>query len=141
RDSRRSSPIRGPLPATRPEHSRPGLMPLDTLVSGRIATFAGDTGFGWVEAIGIREGRVAFAGSAVDLESRADPHTRRIELEPGEIAIPALTDAHLHLAGAALAAEQVDLATAPTIDEGLARIGAMAARLPADAWILGAGWH
>jgi len=59
-------------------------MPLDTLVTGRIATFAGDSGFGWVEAIGIRDGKVAFAGSAVDLESRADPHTRRIELEPGE---------------------------------------------------------
>jgi predicted amidohydrolase YtcJ len=115
-------------------------MPLDTLVSGRIATFAGDAGYGWAEAIGIRDGKVAFAGSAVDLESRADPHTRRVELEPGEIAIPALTDAHLHLAGAALAAEQVDLATAPTIDEGLARIRAMAWRLPEDAWILGGGW-
>src|SRR5919197_620182 len=115
-------------------------MPLDALVTGRIATFAGDSGFGWVEAIGIRDGKVAFAGSAVDLESRADPHTRRVELEPGEIAIPALTDAHLHLAGAALAAEQVDLATAATLDEGLARIRSMAHRLPADAWILGGGW-
>lgn len=115
-------------------------MPLETLITGRIATFSGTAGFGWVEAIGIREGKVAFAGSAVDLESRADPHTRRVELEPGEIAIPALTDAHLHLAGAALAAEQVDLATAPTIDEGLARIRAMRERLPADAWILGGGW-
>jgi predicted amidohydrolase YtcJ len=110
------------------------------LITGRIATFAGDAGFGWVEAVGIREGKIAFAGSAVDLESRADPHTRRIALEPGEIAIPALTDAHLHLAGAALAAEQVDLATAPTLDEGLARIRAMAERLPEDAWILGGGW-
>jgi predicted amidohydrolase YtcJ len=115
-------------------------VPLETLVTGRIATFAGEAGFGWVEAIGIREGKVAFAGSAVDLESRADPHTRRIELEPGEIAIPALTDAHLHLAGASLAAEQVDLATAPTLEEGLARIRAMASRPPADAWILGGGW-
>jgi predicted amidohydrolase YtcJ len=115
-------------------------MPLDTLVTGRIATFAGDAGFGWVEAIGIRDGKVAFAGSAVDLESRADPHTRRVDLDPGEIAIPALTDAHLHLAGASIAAEQVELASAPTLDEGLARVRAMADRLPADAWILGGGW-
>ena len=115
-------------------------MPLDALVTGRIATFAGDAGYGWVEAIGIRDGTVAFAGSAVDLETRADPHTRRVDLEPGEIAIPALTDAHLHLAGASLAAEQVDLATAPTLEEGLSRIRAMAERLPAEAWILGGGW-
>jgi predicted amidohydrolase YtcJ len=115
-------------------------VPLDSLVSGRIATFAGDAGFGWVEAIGIRDGKVAFAGSAIDLETRADPHTRRVELAPGEIAIPALTDAHLHLAGASIAAEQVDLATAPTIDEGLARVRTMAGRLAGDAWILGGGW-
>jgi predicted amidohydrolase YtcJ len=115
-------------------------MPLETLLTGRIATFAGDAGFGWVEAIGIREGKVAFAGSAVDLESRADPHTRRIELEPGEIAIPALTDAHLHFAGAALAAEQVDLNSAMTVDEGLERVAAMASKAAAPGWILGGGW-
>src|SRR4029079_17237045 len=97
-------------------------MPLDALVHGRIATFAGASGFGWVEAIGIRDGKVAFAGSAVDLETRADPHTRRLDVDPAAIALPPLTDAHLHLAGASLAAEQVDLATAPTLDEGLARI-------------------
>ena len=77
-------------------------MPLDTLITGRIATLAGDPGFGWVEAIGIRDGRVAFAGSEVALETRADPFTERIALEPDEVAIPGLTDAHLHLAGAAL---------------------------------------
>ena len=41
-------------------------MPLDALVTGRIATFAGDAGFGWVEAVGITDGKVSFAGSAVE---------------------------------------------------------------------------
>ena len=40
-------------------------MPLDMLITGRIATLSGDSGFGWVEAIGIRDGRIAFAGSEV----------------------------------------------------------------------------
>ena len=115
-------------------------MPLDTLVSGRIATFAGDSGFGWVEAIGIRDGKVAFAGSAVELETRADPHTRRIEMEPGEIAIPALTDAHLHVIDAALAAELVNLSAADSLDEALAMIGERAAAVPAPSWILGGSW-
>ena len=115
-------------------------MPLDTLVTGRIATFAGEAGFGWVEAIGIRDGKVAFAGSAVDLETRADPYTRRVELDPGEIAIPALTDAHLHFAGAAMAAEQVDLNSATSVEEGLERVAAMAANGPVPGWILGGGW-
>ena len=61
-------------------------MPLDALITGRIATLAGDAGFGWVEAIGVRDGRVAFAGTEVDLETRADPLTERISLEPDEVA-------------------------------------------------------
>ncbi len=115
-------------------------MPLDTLVTGRIATFAGSAGYSWVEAVGIRGGKIAFAGSAVDLETRADPLTQRIELEPGEIAIPGLTDAHLHFAGAALAAEQVDLTPTQTVEEGLERIAAAAAKVAAPGWILGGGW-
>jgi predicted amidohydrolase YtcJ len=115
-------------------------MPLDTLVTGRIATLEGDTGFGWVEAVGIRDGRIAFAGSEVDLETRADPFTRRIRLEPDQVAIPGLTDAHLHLAQAAIAARQVDLTDASTLAEGLERVAAAHVALPADAWIEGHGW-
>ena len=95
-------------------------MPLDALVTGRIATFAGEAGFGWVEAIGIKNGRVAFAGSAIELETRADPFTVRHELDPDEVAIPGLTDSHLHLADGGIALEQVDLPRPPTLDEGLA---------------------
>lgn len=116
-------------------------MPLDTLVTGRIATLAGDAGFGWVEALGIRDGRVAFAGSEIDLETRADPHTERIALEPDEVAIPGLTDAHLHLAEVAASGHHVDLGDAGTLTDGLRRIGAAHAALPdAGAWLEGRGW-
>jgi predicted amidohydrolase YtcJ len=116
-------------------------MPLDLLVTGRIATLAGDDGFGWVEAIGIRGGRVAFAGSEVALETRADPFTERIVLEPDEVAIPGLTDAHLHLAAAAAATRQVDLSDAATLADGLERIRAgHQALTDPDAWLEGHGW-
>ena len=116
-------------------------MPLDALITGRIATLAGEAGFGWVEAIGIRDGRVAFAGTAVSLETRADPHTVRISLEPDEVAIPGLTDAHLHLAQCAIASGQVDLSDARTLDEGLTRIRAAHEGLKdPDAWLEGHGW-
>ena len=116
-------------------------MPLDALVTGRIATLAGEAGFGWVEALGIRDGRVAFAGTEVDLETRADPHTERIALEPGEVAIPGLTDAHLHLSHCAVAARQVNLTDARTIADGMAMIRAAHEQLadPA-AWLEGHGW-
>src|SRR6185295_5908681 len=97
-------------------------MPLDTLITGRIATFAGDDGFGWVEAIGIRDGRIAFAGSEVYLETRADPFTERIALEPDEVAIPGLTDAHLHLARVASSMGQIDLTDAATLANGLQQV-------------------
>lgn len=115
-------------------------MPLETLITGRIATLAGDTGFGWVEAIGIRDGRVAFAGTEVDLETRADPFTERIRLDPGQVAIPGLTDAHLHLAQAAMATRQVDLEDAPSIEEGLRWLREAHERLPDGAWLEGHGW-
>ena len=115
-------------------------MPLEALITGRIATLAGEEGFGWVEAVGIRDGRIAFAGSEVDLETRADPFTERIRLEPDQVAIPGLTDAHLHLAQAALASRHVDLGDAATLDEGLAWLRAAHERLPADAWLEGFGW-
>ena len=97
-------------------------MPLDALVTGRIATFAGESGFGWVEAVGIKNGRVAFAGSAIELETRADPFTVRHELDPDEVAIPGLTDAHLHLADGGIALEQVDLEESRSLDDGLALV-------------------
>jgi predicted amidohydrolase YtcJ len=115
-------------------------MPLDALVTGRIATFAGAAGFGWVEAIGIKDGKVAFAGSAVDLESRADPHTQRFELDPGEIVVPGLIDAHLHLIDAALEAERVDLTSCASLEAGVEAIRAYGATLATESWLEGAGW-
>ena len=116
------------------------LMPLDALVTGAGSRRSPATrGFGWVEAVGITDGRVAFAGSAVELETRADPHTRRIELEPDEVAIPGLTDAHLHLAEAASPLDRIDLTAAATLDgwAGADRRRATRSPMP-DAWLEGA---
>jgi predicted amidohydrolase YtcJ len=115
-------------------------MPLEALVTGRIATLAGDAGFGWVEAVGITRGRVAFAGSAVQLETRADPFTVRFELDPDEVAIPGLTDSHLHLAEGGIALEHVDLSQVATLEAGLALIAATHEGLSAEDWLQGHGW-
>ena len=115
-------------------------MPLDALVTGRIATLAGERGFGWVEAVGIKGGRVAFAGTAIELETRADPFTVRFELDPDEVAIPALSDAHLHLAEGGIATENVDLSRAGSLEEGLAHIAEAHGRIEEDAWLEGHGW-
>jgi predicted amidohydrolase YtcJ len=115
-------------------------MPLDALVTGRIATLAGESGFGWVEAVGINGGRVAFAGSAVDLETRADPFTVRFELDPDEVAIPGLSDAHLHLAEGGIARDKVDLSQITSLPEALESIRMGAERVDHDSAIEGHGW-
>jgi predicted amidohydrolase YtcJ len=118
------------------------MTPISLIVEGRIASLAGPTGFGWVEAVAIADGRVVAAGSRSDLEGLGGPGTGRLRLGPDEVAIPGLTDAHLHFADAAIAARHVDLSGAATLDEGLASIAARHATLAdADAWLEGHGWE
>ncbi len=111
------------------------------IVRGRIATLAGSDGPGWVEAVAVADGRVLAAGTTADIEALAVAATRRIVLPPDAVAIPGLTDAHLHLVEAALARARVDLHDAISIDEALATIaGAAATQTDPDRWIEGAGW-
>ena len=116
------------------------MLTLDTIVTGRIATLAGEAGYGRVEAIGISGGKVAVVGRLAEAEAAAGPKTRRIQLAPGEVALPAFTDAHVHLVDASIAAEALDLFRAATLDDALEMVAAAAARIPAPGWILGSGW-
>ena len=114
----------------------------ERIVTGRIATLAGDAGFGWVEAIAIGGGRVLGAGRRSDIEGLTGPRTRHLELAPSAVAIPGLTDAHLHLANAAISASQVDLGSEPALETGLRRIAAAADRAAdLEGWLLGHGWE
>ena len=117
--------------------------PADLVVVGRIATLAGDRGPAWVEAIAIRASRVVAAGRAADIEALAGPGTRRLRLGPDEVAVPGITDAHLHLVEAALMAVKVDLegCDSPATLVGRIRAHAIAMTVPdGKRWILGAGW-
>ncbi|HTK45343.1 MAG TPA: amidohydrolase [Patescibacteria group bacterium] len=83
---------------------------------------------------------VVAAGRRSDVEGAAGPRTRRIELGPGEVALPGFTDAHIHLVDSAIAAESIDVFAAPTLDDALELVADAAARIPAPGWILGSGW-
>jgi hypothetical protein len=110
------------------------------VVTGRIATLAGSTGPGWVGALAVDRGRVVAAGDPADVLA-AFPGVRRLALGADEVALPGLTDAHLHLAEAALARQRVDLEGCESVDGLVSRVASAAARLPEPgAWIGGAGW-
>ena len=116
------------------------LMPLDLLVTGgRIATLAGDSGFGWVEAIGVTDGRVAFAGLGGRARDAGRPAHPPDRARSRRGRVPGLTDAHLHLADAALAARPVDL-TQRDARGRARRIAAAHAATPPGAWLEGHGW-
>ena len=92
---------------------------------------------------GSRDGRVAFAGSAIELETRADPHTLpdrarpRRGRDPGPDRRPPPSRR-----GRRSSLDRIDLTASPTLDDGLARIAAAHAALAdADAWLEGHGWH
>jgi predicted amidohydrolase YtcJ len=111
------------------------------LLTGRIASLAGGSGPGWVEAIAIRGGRVTAAGRLAEVEAALGPGARRLRLAPDEVALPGLTDAHLHLAEAALARRRVNLHDARSIEGVEERVRAAAEARPDEtAWIEGAGW-
>jgi predicted amidohydrolase YtcJ len=118
----------------------------DLVVVGRIATLAGADGPAWAEAIAVRDGRVVAAGTASDVDAAAGPGTQRLRLAPDEIAVPGLTDAHLHLTDAALDRTRVALEGTRSIGELVARVAAYAAANPPGRdgsdgdWIEGGGW-
>ena len=114
----------------------------ELIIIGRIATLAG-RGFGWVEAVAIGGARVLAAGLATDIEATAGSETVTWRLPPDRAVMPSITDAHLHLASAALGADQPDLTGLDRagIEEAIAQVHV--ARLEGgdpDGWLLGHGW-
>ena len=58
----------------------------------------------------------------------------------GATVVPGLIDAHAHLMGLGFALMQADLVGTRSKAEVVGRLQAFAAKLPADAWLLGRGW-
>jgi predicted amidohydrolase YtcJ len=88
------------------------------------------------EALLIRGGRIAAAGTEAEVRAAALPGAR-VEHVDG-VVTPGLTDAHVHLTTWALARRQVDLNAARTLDDGVAAV-AEAART-GEGWVRGLGW-
>lgn len=115
----------------------------DLLVVGRVATLAGESGWGWESGVAVAGGRVVATGEESELEALAGPATKRIRIPDGHVAMPGITDAHLHLMGLIMAEAQIDL-TDMDLDTALTAIAAEdeRRRLAGDdeTWLLGHGW-
>ena len=132
--------VAGPADARGRGSAIPARAPARVIV-GRIATLGDGRGPGWVEAIALAGGRVVAAGSVAQARAAVRDGTVVERLGRDEVVVPGLTDAHLHLADAALATGRVDLSSAPTLAAGLAAIRAARESLrDPGAWLEGAGW-
>jgi hypothetical protein len=117
--------------------------PADLVIEGRIASLHGERGWGWVEALAVRAGRVVAVGSIGAVRELAGPSTVRWRLPTPQLVTPSITDAHLHLVSAALAAGQPDLTGLDRAGLGAAIAEAHRTRLERgdeDGWLLGHGW-
>jgi predicted amidohydrolase YtcJ len=112
-------------------------MSLTILYNGPIYTL--DPSQPRVQAVAVRDGRVVAMGSEGKVYGAVGGRAEMINLQ-GRAAIPALTDAHVHLVWHALAMRNVQLDGVDDFDEVLRRIEAAARRLPAGAWLQGRGW-
>ena len=115
----------------------------DLLIIGRVATLAGDSGFGWEEGIALAAGRVLGVGSERDLEPFVGPSTKRWRLTPDQLAVPGITDAHLHLMTLTIAATHIDLTgldLAGVLDAVAARHREMNDAGDRHGWLFGHGW-
>ncbi|MBA3671702.1 MAG: amidohydrolase [Gemmatimonadaceae bacterium] len=107
------------------------------LINARIYTV--DDARPVVAALAVRDGRVAFAGSAREALALRGRDTRVLDLD-GHTVIPGMVDAHAHLLGLGEALRNVDLTGTRSYDEVIARVVARAKSAVGAGWLQGRGW-
>ena len=93
------------------------------------------------EAVAVKDGRIAYVGSARDAASWVGPRTRRIDLA-GRTLLPSFQDAHVHPAMAGINLTRCPLHDLPRrLDAYLEAIADYAAAAQDRRWVLGDGWY
>ncbi len=117
-----------------------GAQSADTiLVNGKVITL--DPRSSVAQAIAIRDGKVLATGTDGDIRTRADGHTKVVDLG-GRTVIPGLMDSHIHALRAGLTyAVEVSWIGVPSLAKGLDIIREAARTAKPGAWIkIGGGW-
>ncbi len=83
-------------------------------------------------------------GRVQQIFHRGDKRPARVQYRidgKGQVLMPGLIDAHLHVMGLGLAALTLDLSDTNSLEEAVAKIAAFAKDNPQRPWILGRGWN
>ena len=108
------------------------------IVNGHVVTV--DSAKPEAEAVAIAGDRILAVGTTAEIRKLVGPSTRVIDLK-GRLAIPGLIDGHGHFMELGESKRQLDLTTARTWDEIVAKVGEAARKAPPGTWIIGQGWH
>jgi predicted amidohydrolase YtcJ len=90
-------------------------------------------------AIAIMGNKIVAVGTDAEIRALTDAHTRIIDAG-GKLVMPGFNDAHVHFTEGGFQLSLVDLRSAGSPEEFVARIKAFAAKLPKGQWILGGRW-
>ena len=105
------------------------------LLNGRLLTMSRRP----ARALAIFGDRIIGVGEDHELAPLRGPQTRVIDLR-GRLALPGLTDSHVHLGALARRLSQIRLESAATLAQALRLVAARARRQPPGTWITGAGF-
>ena len=107
------------------------------LVNARVYTV--DDNRPVVSAFAVKDGRILFAGSEVEVRALAGPATRVVDAGRATV-IPGMVDAHAHLLNLGTSLRNVKLAGSKSYDEVIARVVERARTIKPGEWIEGRGW-
>jgi predicted amidohydrolase YtcJ len=91
-------------------------------------------------AIAITGDRIVAVGSDADVAPLIGPATKVIDCN-GRFVMPGFIEGHGHFVSLGESKRQLDLSTATTWDDVVAKVVAAAAKTPKGKWIVGRGWH
>ncbi len=108
------------------------------LTNGRIVTV--EDAQPEAEAIAITGDRITALGTADAMQKYVGANTQVVDLK-GQLAIPGFIESHGHFTGVGETKLVLDLTTAKSWDEIVARVGEAAKKAAPGEWIRGRGWH
>jgi predicted amidohydrolase YtcJ len=117
----------------------PAQAPPANLILRGGAVYTMDASRSWVEAIAIRDGKIAFVGSNAGVREWIEPQTKVLELN-GRLVLPGFQDAHVHPVSGGVELGQCNLNGLRTQAQVLDQVRSCAARPPRQGWLVGGGW-
>ena len=101
--------------------------------------FTGIPHMPWVQAVGVKDGRITAVGSNEQVKSLL-PGAKAVEL-PGRLVTPGLVDAHCHFINYGQSRLMVDLTGLDSIGACRERIKSAVSKAGPGEWVIGRGWN